>query len=93
MTKGKDNERGRDAEPAGEVRGAAEAPRRRPRQRWISEAIVAAIPAAGETVAAAPPEAPRRPRTRVFSEAVVMAIPAGGGEAEEDAGGEAGAGA
>ena len=44
----RDSERERDAETAGEVSETAEAPRRRPRTRVFSEAMVAAIPAEGE---------------------------------------------
>jgi hypothetical protein len=42
------SEKERDAEPAGEVMETAEAARRSPRTRVISEAVVAAFPAAGE---------------------------------------------
>lgn len=37
------DERARDAEPAGEIREAADSPRTRPRQRVVSEAVVAAL--------------------------------------------------
>jgi hypothetical protein len=74
----KRSEKARDVEPAGEVREAAEAGRRRPRTRVFSEAMVAAIPEEGEAVAAAPAGTPRRP-PRWLSEAVVAAIPAEGG--------------
>ena len=72
-----DSKKERDVEPAGEVSEAAEAPRRRLRTRVISEEIVAAIPAAGASVAAAPADTPRWP-PRWLSEAVVAAIPAEG---------------
>jgi hypothetical protein len=88
-----DNERARDAEPAGEGNEAAESRRRRPRTRVFAEAVVAAIPEEGEAVAAAPSDTPRKRRTRVVSEAVVAAIPAGGDAAEGGADDEAGAGA
>lgn len=52
------DERGRDAEPAGEV----------------SEAAAAGLPAGGESDVAAPAGRARRPRTRVFAEAVVAAL-------------------
>lgn len=81
-----DNERGRDVETAGEDSEAAEAARPGSRTREISEAVVAAIPAEGEVVAAAPAESPRWLRTRVISEAVVAAIPS---EAESESGGGA----
>lgn len=78
-----DNERGRDVEPAEEVREAAEASRPSPRTRVVSEAVAAGLS-----------DTQRRPRTRVFAEAVVAAIPA---KAEAESGGgaddEAGAGA
>lgn len=41
-------ERERDVEPADEVREAAEAARRRPRTRVVSEAVVAAFSAEAE---------------------------------------------
>jgi hypothetical protein len=89
----RDKERGRNVEPAGEVRETAEArrPWPRPRTRVVCEAAVAAIPAEGEAGAAAPAEASRRPRTRVVAEAVVAAIPEAGPAEGADA--EAGAGA
>ena len=88
-----DKERGRDVEPAGEVRetGEARRPSSRPRTRVVSEAAVAAIPAASEAGAAAPAEASRRPRTRVLAEAIVAAIPEPGPAEGVDV--EAGAGA
>jgi hypothetical protein len=66
------SERGRDVEPAEVVSETAESGRQRP--RWLSEAVVAAIPKGGEPVAAAPAKRPRRPRTRVVSEAIVAAL-------------------
>jgi hypothetical protein len=86
-----DNEREQDVEPAGHVKEAAEAARQRPRTRVFSEALVAAIPAAGEPAAAAPAETPRRP-PRWVSEAVVAAIPAAG-ETEPGGGADDGDGA
>jgi hypothetical protein len=89
----KRDERGRDVEPAGEVREADKAARRRPLTRVFSEAVVAAL-SEGGAVGAAPPEKPRRPLTRVVAEAVVAAIPAGGrAQAEGCTDGESGAGA
>ena len=91
-----DNERARDVELAGEVSETAEAPGRGPLSRVVSEAVVAAIPAEGETASAAEEAEPPRLLTRVVAEAIVAAIPAqgeaetGGGATEGGAGGEAG---
>lgn len=82
-----DNERGREVEPAGGVSEAAGAGRSRPRTRVISEAVVGAIPAEGEAVAAATSEGALGPRTRVVAEAIVAAIPAEGRADDDDGAG------
>ena len=87
----KHNERAEDVQAAGAGEEAARE-RRGPRTRVIAEAVVGAIPAEGETGAAAPADITRRPRRRVVSEAVVAAIPAEG-EAERGGGADDGAGA
>jgi hypothetical protein len=53
----------------------------------ISEAVVGAIPAEGEAVAAATSEGALGPRTRVVAEAIVAAIPAEGRADDDDGAG------